>query len=71
MQEAAAARAVARQEGVVTRLGRGRVHAVSLAGLHERPDHQDGGVVALREGRDGGERAGGWGETKAVTHVFD
>lgn len=60
MQEAAGARAVAAQVGAVAGLRCGAVHRVSRTARHQAPRHQDGGVVALRDGRDRREGAGSW-----------
>lgn len=58
MQEAAGACAVAAQVGAVAGLRCGTVHRVSCASRQQAPHHQDGGVVALRDGRDRREGAG-------------
>ena len=60
-QVAAGARVVAGQVGAIAGLRRGGVHGGSTAALRRFPHDQDGGTVALREGGDSREGAGGCG----------
>lgn len=62
MEVAASARVVAGQVGMITGFCCGSVHSVSLAGLHQIPHDEDGGIVALRDRCDASEGAGGWGK---------
>lgn len=70
MQGAAGTSVIAGQVGVITSFSCSNVHCVSLSALHEIPDNEDGGVVALREGCDTREGAGGCGKRQiSVLHT--
>lgn len=61
VQVAASARVIAGQVGAIAGFCCGDVFCVSTAALHQLPHDKDGGIVALRDGGDTREGAGGWG----------
>jgi len=62
MEVAASVGVVAGQVGTISGFCCGGVHGASLAALHQVPQDEDGGIVALRNRGDTSEGAEGWGK---------